>query len=1078
MSYRNIYYNSRAKKMTLFTWDKDGNPIREEYDYKPWLYVGTTGSKDAVSMFNTPLKKITFNTDFERRKYVADSGITKFFDNLPCIQQFLVEKFWNVNETPEFSQIPLKVAFIDIEVYSPGEFPEPREAKAPINAITLYDTYTKIYNIWGTKPYTVKQSDMVYHYFADEKEMMKDFIQFFELADIDVFSGFNCVREDQSVWLQDRIKQIKDIVKQNDVLYQNKKIVDHVNTCIKQQYKITTEFGNYVYCSDNHRFPVYIKTKKQYKNANTLLKNKQDIELKDINLSTNDYFVEIPIRQNTNKHTVMHGEQQVYQLLGYIYTDGTYNSDDRKEYRYYRFTTKYESVCKDYIQIINEGLGRELGDPYKTRYTGQLKGRHGKVYDVDVDMYHKQFHENDEFVERWKSLIYNKDNKKELNLELLSTLSYDEFIYFIAGCVDGDGWIEPYGISICNYEKNDNAIQKLQELCLWNGIITTRHDNYITIISVEQNRKHIEAILSKIKHPYRKEKGKSIRYYTKKNTVSKLIKWFIYDDKVVVGIKSIEKTDEKVNMYDIHTEDHYFICNGMKVHNCESFDIPYIMNRINNILDSDWAKRMSPVGEVYSSDYVNRFGALTQKWKIQGISCIDYLEIYRKLIAKELPSFKLNYIAELELGEHKLEYEQSNLFDLADKDWERFIDYNIQDVVLLVKLDQKLKYLHILRLLAYAGLTDMESAMGTTAVTLGGMAIRCKYRDKKLMTFKREGKSTYAGAFVIPPVKGFHSAIASFDANSLYPNTCITCNISPETKLGYIISDDNSDIVEFQNVSGKLYKIDKDKFYKLCKQEKMAVAANKIVYNQKIKGVLPEYMDYYYQARVKVKKVIKDLKKKYEEEQDPQKKHDLKFELDRLDMVQYSYKIQINSAYGALGAAFFPAGDTDVAASITATGKATVKKSYEIAKQFAIEQGVSPEKAASIVVGGDTDSVVGGTIINVNDKPITIADYYNSIASNYIKYDDINKNYIKRVDNGDVALAYNNGIVQNKIKHVMKHTVKKRMYKIKCNGKEVIMTEDHSIIVNRNGKNMSISPKDILKTDTLIIQNNEVLNAR
>lgn len=580
MSYRNIYYNSRAKKMTLFTWDKDGNPIREEYDYKPWLYVGTTGSKDAVSMFNTPLKKITFNTDFERRKYVADSGITKFFDNLPCIQQFLVEKFWNVNETPEFSQIPLKVAFIDIEVYSPGEFPEPREAKAPINAITLYDTYTKIYNIWGTKPYTVKQSDMVYHYFADEKEMMKDFIQFFELADIDVFSGFNS----------------------------------------------------------------------------------------------------------------------------------------------------------------------------------------------------------------------------------------------------------------------------------------------------------------------------------------------------------------------------------------ESFDIPYIMNRINNILDSDWAKRMSPVGEVYSSDYVNRFGALTQKWKLQGISCIDYLEIYRKLIAKELPSFKLNYIAELELGEHKLEYEQSNLFDLADKDWERFIDYNIQDVVLLVKLDQKLKYLHILRLLAYAGLTDMESAMGTTAVTLGGMAIRCKYRDKKLMTFKREGKGTYAGAFVIDPIKGFHSAIASFDANSLYPNTCITCNISPETKLGYIISDDDSDIVEFQNVSGKLYKIDKEKFYKLCKQEKMAVAANKIVYNQKIKGVLPEYMDYYYQARVKVKKVIKDLKKKYEEEQDPQKKHDLKFELDRLDMVQYSYKIQINSAYGALGAAFFPAGDTDVAASITATGKATVKKSYEIAKQFAVEQGVPQSVAESVPRAGDTDS--------------------------------------------------------------------------------------------------------------------------
>lgn len=715
MSYRNIYYNSRAKKMTLFTWDKDGNPIREEYDYKPWLYVGTTGSKDAVSMFNTPLKKITFNTDFERRKYVADSGITKFFDNLPCIQQFLVEKFWNVNETPEFSQIPLKVAFIDIEVYSPGEFPEPREAKAPINAITLYDTYTKIYNIWGTKPYTVKQSDMVYHYFADEKEMMKDFIQFFELADIDVFSGFNS----------------------------------------------------------------------------------------------------------------------------------------------------------------------------------------------------------------------------------------------------------------------------------------------------------------------------------------------------------------------------------------ESFDIPYIMNRINNILDSDWAKRMSPVGEVYSSDYVNRFGALTQKWKIQGISCIDYLEIYRKLIAKELPSFKLNYIAELELGEHKLEYEQSNLFDLADKDWERFIDYNIQDVVLLVKLDQKLKYLHILRLLAYAGLTDMESAMGTTAVTLGGMAIRCKYRDKKIMTFKREGKGTYAGAFVIDPIKGFHSAIASFDANSLYPNTCITCNISPETKLGYIISDDDSDIVEFQNVSGKLYKIDKEKFYKLCKQEKMAVAANKIVYNQKIKGVLPEYMDYYYQARVKVKKVIKDLKKKYEEEQDPQKKHDLKFELDRLDMVQYSYKIQINSAYGALGAAFFPAGDTDVAASITATGKATVKKSYELAKQFMADNGVDREVAEKdTVAGGDTDSgyISFEALLKVNHINLTESDGVTITKQAYDKvaeYGEYLNSHIKQwaqdvLYSVDPRLKFSREVIADKAmflrkKRYMIHVLDNEGNthpKFKCAGLEIKRTNmpaDVKVYATKLLENMCMT-RDINSTNDILVE--------
>lgn len=697
MSYRNIYYDQRNKKMILFTWDKNGVPVREEYDYKPWLYVGTTGTKDAVSMFNTPLKKITFNNDYERRKYVNDSGITKFFDNLPVQQQFLVEKFWNVNETPEFSKNPLKIAFIDIEVYSPGKFPDPKEAPAPINAITLYNTIDKVYHIWGTKPYTPKQSDMIYHYFDNEPDLLKDFVEFFEVLDIDVFSGFNS----------------------------------------------------------------------------------------------------------------------------------------------------------------------------------------------------------------------------------------------------------------------------------------------------------------------------------------------------------------------------------------EGFDIPYIMNRLNNILDESWARRMSPVGEIYSSEYVNRFGALAQKWKIQGISCIDYLEIYRKLIAKELPSFKLNYIAEIELGEHKLEYEQSNLFDLADNDWETFIDYNIQDVVLLVKLDQKLKYLQVLRLLAYAGLTDMESAMGTTAVTLGGMAIRCKYRDKKLMTFKRSGGGSYGGAFVIDPQKGFHEAVVSFDANSLYPNTCITCNISPETKLGYITNIQDG-IVEFQNISGKMYKIDEEKFKKLCIQEKMAVAANKVVYSQKNKGVLPEYMDYYYQQRVKVKKIIKDVKKQYEAENDPKKKHDLQFELDRLDMVQYSLKIQINSAYGALGASFFPAGDTDVAASITATGQAIIKKSYDIADQFAASKGVEIKPGTNgmwcTVAGGDTDSVVGSTIINVNGKDISIEDYYNQVSENYIKYDDFNNDYVKVVKN-DKALAYDNGIVQNNIKYVMKHKVNKRMFKIKYQEKEVIMTEDHSIIVNRNGKNIDISPKDIQKGDKIIVVN-------
>ena len=126
MSYRNIYYDAKERCVNLFTWDEDGKRIKVKASYDPYLYI-ESGNGEAESIFGTKLVKKTFRTQYERYKYIKDTGVKRVFDNLPAIQQYLVDSFWKVNETPEFSQNPIKVLFVDIETYSPDEFPNPQD---------------------------------------------------------------------------------------------------------------------------------------------------------------------------------------------------------------------------------------------------------------------------------------------------------------------------------------------------------------------------------------------------------------------------------------------------------------------------------------------------------------------------------------------------------------------------------------------------------------------------------------------------------------------------------------------------------------------------------------------------------------------------------------------------------------------------------------------------------------------------------------------------------------------------------------------------------------------------------------
>ena len=379
------------------------------------------------------------------------------------------------------------------------------------------------------------------------------------------------------------------------------------------------------------------------------------------------------------------------------------------------------------------------------------------------------------------------------------------------------------------------------------------------------------------------------------------------------------------------------------------------------LFDEDTVRRLSPMGRVHSRTLKGQFGREQVRWYIDGISCLDYLDIYKRFCMVLRENYKLNNIAITELGESKIDIGSGNLSTLADTDWDTFVEYNVQDVRLLIKLEEKLQYFELLRMLSYTGLTTMEAAMGSMSVVIGACAIRARYRNKKIPTFIRgadDGKQN-EGAYVGDPKRGFQKYIVSFDANSLYPSVMITLNLSPETKMGVIESQTDKDVT-ICDVNGKTVVVPMAKFAKLVQDEKLAISKAKVLFSQKHKGIIPEMVDQYYKLRVQVRKEHKKIKRQLSEldKKDPLYRS-LKDKLSVLNIKQHTIKIFINTVYGALGNKVFPLGDDDLARSITLTGQAVIKQSNKILTDYIQQKaGISVEEIEknTPIIYNDTDS--------------------------------------------------------------------------------------------------------------------------
>jgi DNA polymerase elongation subunit (family B) len=408
--------------------------------------------------------------------------------------------------------------------------------------------------------------------------------------------------------------------------------------------------------------------------------------------------------------------------------------------------------------------------------------------------------------------------------------------------------------------------------------------------------------------------------------------------------------------------------------NSHGYDIPYIINRIEKVLGENKNIKLSPVNKLWLKPKaaVNLKGQAKDRWIIYGISHLDYMDVYQTFALGDRESYSLNYISDYELNEQKVAFNSVSLSDLADNDWNTFVDYNIQDVKLLIKLEEKLKYLKLVKNLAYKGFIPFERAMAKVQLITGAVAYQALCDGMYIPTYNVQNeKGKFEGGYVKEPVPGLYENIVTYDANSLYPNTLITLNISPETKVAKITKIKNNDYY-LKLSNDKEAVISKEKYDKLIKKENLAVSKSNVLYSQKFKGVIPKFVDNLYDLRVKAKKEQGKYEKLYAKETDANLKLKYKELIADNKTLSEVYKVVLNSCYGVFSQKFSPLFDLDHAESITLTGQAAVKEGARIMYEKFIAEGTICN-FDDIVRYSDTDSIFIEFTKILKEKNINLA---------------------------------------------------------------------------------------------------------
>lgn len=384
--------------------------------------------------------------------------------------------------------------------------------------------------------------------------------------------------------------------------------------------------------------------------------------------------------------------------------------------------------------------------------------------------------------------------------------------------------------------------------------------------------------------------------------------------------------------------------------NVRFYDIPYIVNRIKRVFGkrgNDTVRTLSPWRSV-RDDEIEYKGKTQQVYRISGIDVLDYYELYRKYVLAPRESYKLDFIASVELGKKKVDYsEYGHIRDFYTNNFQKFVEYNVMDVDLVRQLDDKLNLLELHISMAYLAKTNYNDVFGQ--VRMWDTIIYNHLLKSKIVISQKhtvEKDSQYAGAYVKDPIVGFHEWVVSFDLSSLYPHLILQYNVGPDT-----IVEDRGSAPTY--TIEQLLTGDVDNSY--IKQHNLAMAANGQLFSRNRMSFLSELMDKFYNQRKKFKKLALENKKALQSCKDAATVANHERQIAKYDTMQMAYKIALNSAYGAIGNNYFRHYDVRQAEAITLSGQLSIrwiqnKLNTYLNKLFST-------KDRDYVIASDTDSV-------------------------------------------------------------------------------------------------------------------------
>ena len=375
--------------------------------------------------------------------------------------------------------------------------------------------------------------------------------------------------------------------------------------------------------------------------------------------------------------------------------------------------------------------------------------------------------------------------------------------------------------------------------------------------------------------------------------------------------------------------------------NTKFFDLPYLMNRIRLLHGDKVINKLSP-WKLIEREEIEVRGKPQTIYDLYGIVMLDYLDLYRQYIPQKPESYKLDHIGEIELGENKNENPYETFKEFYEKDFQKFVDYNIQDVEIVDKLEDKLRLIDLALTIAYESKVNYNDIF--SQVRLWDTLIANHLMSKKICVPPREDQvkeTKYVGAYVKEPRPGLYKWVVSFDINSLYPHIIIQYNISPEKIIGVKSSGVSVD----RMLEGRTP-------LEYLETDGACITPNGALFKTDGQGFLPEMMETMYKERVIFKNKMLDAKKRKEKTKD----ESIEKEISRYHNIQWARKIALNSAYGAIGNQYFRYYDVRQASGITTAGQFIIRFIENKMNEY-LNGVMQTQGKTDYVVASDTDSI-------------------------------------------------------------------------------------------------------------------------